>query len=58
VEHFYLAMLGEGNVLTPELAGCVSTPMTEEHADALIAATDRVFDSVVRGYGKAGSASA
>lgn len=44
VERFYVSMLGEGNVLTPELAGCVSTPMTNEHVDALVEATGRVFD--------------
>ena len=27
MERFYLAMLGEGIVVTPELAGCTSTPM-------------------------------
>jgi glutamate-1-semialdehyde 2,1-aminomutase len=45
-EQFYLAMLGHGFVLTPELAGSVSTPMTEQHADDLVAAADKVFTTI------------
>ena len=41
MERFYLAMLGEGIVVTPELAGCTSTPMSEAEADALVSAADR-----------------
>jgi hypothetical protein len=43
MESVYLAMLGEGIVLTPELAGCTSTPMAEAEVDALLAATDRAL---------------
>lgn len=43
MEHFYQAMFSEGIILTPELAGCTSTPMTEAEVDALIAAADRAF---------------
>jgi glutamate-1-semialdehyde 2,1-aminomutase len=43
VEQFYLAMLDQGMVLTPDLAGCISTPMLEGHVDQLIDAADRVF---------------
>jgi glutamate-1-semialdehyde 2,1-aminomutase len=46
LEQFYLAMLGQGLVLTPELAGAVSTPMTERHIDDLVEAADRVFGEV------------
>jgi glutamate-1-semialdehyde 2,1-aminomutase len=42
-EQFYLALLGHGCVLTPELAGALSTPMSELEADQLIDAADRVF---------------
>ena len=44
IERFYLAMLGQGIVLTPDLAGALSTPMTEREIDNLIDAADRVFD--------------
>jgi glutamate-1-semialdehyde 2,1-aminomutase len=44
IEHFYLAMLGEGIILTPELAGCVSTPMSDVEVDTLLEAANRVFD--------------
>jgi glutamate-1-semialdehyde 2,1-aminomutase len=47
VDEFYLAMLGQGVVLTPELAGALSTPMTEQEADQLIQAADRVFGQIV-----------
>jgi hypothetical protein len=30
-------------VLTPDLAGCLSTPMTEAEVDQLVDAGDRVF---------------
>ncbi|MBV9595224.1 MAG: aspartate aminotransferase family protein [Chloroflexi bacterium] len=46
-ERFYLAMLGEGIVLTPELAGCTSTPMAKTEVDALISAADRAFNTVL-----------
>jgi glutamate-1-semialdehyde 2,1-aminomutase len=42
-EQFYWAMLGQGIVLTPDLAGCLSTPMTEAEVDQLVDAGDRVF---------------
>ena len=42
-EQFYWTMLGQGIVLTPELAGCLSTPMTEAEVDQLIDAADRIF---------------
>jgi glutamate-1-semialdehyde 2,1-aminomutase len=40
---FYLAMLGAGFVLTPDLAGALSTPMTESEIDQLVEAADGVF---------------
>ena len=43
VEDFYMAMLGEGFILTPDLCGAVSTPMTDREVDGLVAAADRVF---------------
>jgi glutamate-1-semialdehyde 2,1-aminomutase len=43
MERFYLAVLGQGIVLTPELAGCTSTPMGDVEADALLAAAERAF---------------
>jgi len=43
IERFYLAMLGQGIVLTPDLCGALSTPMTEREIDSLIDAADRVF---------------
>jgi glutamate-1-semialdehyde 2,1-aminomutase len=46
MEEFYLAMLGQGFVLTPELAGAVSTPMTDQHVDDLITAADTVFTTI------------
>jgi glutamate-1-semialdehyde aminotransferase len=46
MEQFYQAMFGEGIILTPELAGCTSTPMTEAEVDALIAAADRAFTTL------------
>ena len=42
-EQFYGEMLGHGFVLTPDLAGCLSTPMTELEVDRLVDAGDRVF---------------
>jgi glutamate-1-semialdehyde 2,1-aminomutase len=42
-EQFYLAMLGNGIILTPDLAGALSTPMTEEHVDAFVETADRVL---------------
>jgi glutamate-1-semialdehyde 2,1-aminomutase len=46
VERFYMTMLGHGVVLTPELAGCLSTPMTDAHVDQLIDAADNVFGAI------------
>jgi glutamate-1-semialdehyde 2,1-aminomutase len=46
LERFYVAMFGEGIILTPELAGCLSTVMTERELDALIAAADRAFTAI------------
>jgi glutamate-1-semialdehyde 2,1-aminomutase len=46
LEQFYLAMFGAGFILTPELAGCISTPMSEVEIDALVAAADRALDLV------------
>jgi glutamate-1-semialdehyde 2,1-aminomutase len=43
MERFYLAMLGAGIVLTPELAGCISTPMRGGEVDALLVAADRAL---------------
>ena len=43
LEQFYLAMLGQGFVLTPELAGALSTPMTDQHVDELVHAADNAF---------------
>ena len=43
VEEFYMAMLGEGFILTPDLCGAVSTPMTNQTVDDLVSAADRVF---------------
>jgi glutamate-1-semialdehyde 2,1-aminomutase len=40
---FYLTMLGQGFVLTPEAAGALSTVMTEGDIDALIEAVDAVL---------------
>jgi glutamate-1-semialdehyde 2,1-aminomutase len=42
-ERFYLGMLGQGVVLTPDLVGALSTPMTEQHIDHVIEAADHVF---------------
>jgi glutamate-1-semialdehyde 2,1-aminomutase len=49
-EQFYGEMLGHGFVLTPDLAGCLSTPMTELEIDRLVDAGDRVF-AVLEGRG-------
>jgi glutamate-1-semialdehyde 2,1-aminomutase len=46
LERFYLAMFGEGIILTPELAGCLSTVMSERELDALVAAADRAFTAI------------
>jgi len=43
LERFYHAMFDDSIVLTPELAGCLSTVMTEADIDALISATDRAL---------------
>jgi glutamate-1-semialdehyde 2,1-aminomutase len=42
-EQVFLALLGEGFLLTPELAGALSTPMSEVDVDQLVGAADRVF---------------
>ncbi|MGI9149616.1 MAG: aminotransferase class III-fold pyridoxal phosphate-dependent enzyme, partial [Chloroflexota bacterium] len=42
-EQFYMAMLGNGIVLTPDLAGALSTPMAEPEVDELVETADRVF---------------
>jgi glutamate-1-semialdehyde 2,1-aminomutase len=42
-EQVYVALLGEGFVLTPELAGALSTPMAETEVDQLVEAADRVL---------------
>jgi glutamate-1-semialdehyde 2,1-aminomutase len=42
-EDFYWAMLGNGIVLMPELAGCLSTAMSEAEVDQLVDAADRAF---------------
>ena len=42
-EQFYWTLLGQGIVLTPELAGCLSTPMTETEIDTLVDTADRAF---------------
>ena len=39
-------MLAEGVILTPELAGCTSTPMTNAEADTLLSAADRAFEAL------------
>ncbi|HEY1292996.1 MAG TPA: aspartate aminotransferase family protein [Chloroflexota bacterium] len=46
MERFYQAMLGEGIVLTPELAGCTSTPMTNTEVEALLSAADRALNTL------------
>jgi glutamate-1-semialdehyde 2,1-aminomutase len=43
VEQFYLAMLGNGIMLTPDLAGALSTPMTEREVDEFVETADRSF---------------
>jgi len=43
MERFYQAMFAEGIILTPELAGCVSTPMSEADVDSLVTAADRAL---------------
>jgi glutamate-1-semialdehyde 2,1-aminomutase len=45
-ERFYVALLGQGVMLTPELAGALSTPMTEATVDELITAATRAFDTL------------
>jgi glutamate-1-semialdehyde 2,1-aminomutase len=39
----YLALLGRGFIVTPDLAGALSTPMTEPDIDDLVTAVDSVF---------------
>jgi glutamate-1-semialdehyde 2,1-aminomutase len=46
MERFYQAMFTEGVVLTPELAGCLSTPMTEAEVTTLTHAAERAFDAI------------
>ncbi len=38
LERFYHAIFDEGIILTPELAGCLSTVMTEAEVEALLSA--------------------
>ena len=45
-DEFHVAMLGEGYILTPELAGALSTPMSEREIDGLINAADKVIDQL------------
>lgn len=45
-DEFYMAMLGEGYVLTPELAGALSTPMSEREIDGLLTAADKVIQQL------------
>ena len=52
IEQFYMVMLGEGVMLTPDLAGCVSTPMTEQQVDTLIAAADTALKVIKDIQGK------
>jgi glutamate-1-semialdehyde 2,1-aminomutase len=47
VERVYAAMFDHGVVLTPELAGCVSTVMTDGDVDALLAAAERALSGAV-----------
>jgi glutamate-1-semialdehyde 2,1-aminomutase len=47
-ERFYMSMLGHGVVLSPDLAGALSTPMTEQHIDQVLAAADRSFEDLER----------
>jgi glutamate-1-semialdehyde 2,1-aminomutase len=46
VDGLYAALFGEGIVLTPELAGCLSTPMTDAEVNSLIQAADRAFTAI------------
>jgi glutamate-1-semialdehyde 2,1-aminomutase len=46
MERFYQALFAEGVVLTPELAGCISTPMTEAEVHTLTQAAERAFDAI------------
>ena len=46
MDRFCQAIFAEGMILTPELAGCMSTPMSEAEVDALIAAADRAFKAI------------
>jgi glutamate-1-semialdehyde 2,1-aminomutase len=45
-EQFQMAMFGQGIILTPDLVGCLSTPMTEAEVDRLVDTADRVFATV------------
>ena len=46
MERFYQAMFAEGVMLTPELAGCLSTPMTQAEVGTLTHAAERAFDAI------------
>jgi glutamate-1-semialdehyde 2,1-aminomutase len=48
MERFSLAMFGEGIILTPELAGCLSTVMNSTEVETLVSAADRAFSSIGR----------
>ena len=43
LEHFYHAMFEAGIILTPEVAGCLSTVMSETEVDTVIAAAERAL---------------
>lgn len=46
MEQFYQAMFSEGIILTPELAGCTSTPMTHAEVGTLLAAAERAVSRI------------
>ena len=48
IEQFYMVLFGEGVIMTPDLAGCLSTPMTEQDVDTLVAAADTAFGALER----------
>jgi glutamate-1-semialdehyde 2,1-aminomutase len=43
MERFYLALFGQGVILTPELAGCISTPMGPGEVDMLLTGADQAL---------------
>jgi glutamate-1-semialdehyde 2,1-aminomutase len=46
IEQFSMVLFGEGVIMTPDLAGCLSTPMTEQDVDTLITAADMAFGAL------------